>query len=374
MSAEQTRAFHRHVRVQIECLISGAKLVLSSGSDDAAASLAPHTAPKGLQTNEAGSIEQTTAAPDRSAAPDPAGSADSERCRRALVWSDEAQRRLNQLDGKIAFNGAPEPLGEGGQTATATFVEQLDGLSDASKQMAAINWIQAQCLEFANSCFKQTQADDFHACELGNKLRRAVGFAWKSRVTIEAKIYIDYAEFLLRLEGGTGEAERALGVLRRSVEIEEAKLAYWRQLKRDFSPKSAQLELGRLRYRLAKLAPRREALRQLEEACRRQSGQFQWLTLAGQVAYELELVDKSRRFYASALKVAQRDYQTQEEETNRKTERRKLASAHANYGAILQVNGKLKEARQQYRRSLDCDPLNKVAATNLAKLDGVSSL
>lgn len=267
----------------------------------------------------------------------------------------EARSRLNQI-------GLPDAV-----SGQATFVGEL---GDLSKQMATIHWIEARCFELSGepslfaggpACYERKDC----ASSLGEHFKKAVEFAWKSQVAIEAKIYISYADFLLK-HGHKGE--ELMQVLRRSIEVETEKSKLLGASEQHL------LEIGRLRYKLAKIAKPREALNQLEEACRHIPNQFQWLTLAGQLAYELNLVEKSEFFYLKAVRVA-----LAEEEMRTKTldaspenvdlARRKLASAHANYGAILQVSGKLDEASKQYRRSLDCNPLNEVSATNLARLN-----
>lgn len=415
MEAGKTRAFHRHVRVQIECLISAAKLLLShpeppstysstatasswwspgnlshaklAAAVAAGAAVAP-TESAGLQTN--GATKQTTAVDGSS--PEVGLDADFRSkqgkyethvgCRKVLDWMQEARRRLNQI-------GLPDAVSDdGGQTR---FVEhqqheqQLGQLGDLSKQMATIHWIEAQCFDWLASdqepaangeCFKR---QDCGSARLGKQLKRAVELAWRSQVSIEAKIYISYADFIHKLGKQDGAAKQ---VLEQSIEIEQGKL---RQAARQQQQQQQRhmFELGQLRYKLAKISKAsKETLNQLEEACRHVPNEFHWLTLAGEIAYELGLMEKSESFYLRAVQVAIASAMEEQEEMRspaaaRKADggrgvdfaHRKLATAHANYGAILQVNGRLGEAREQYRRSLDCNPLNKVSATNLAKLN-----
>lgn len=431
MSPKETRAFQRHVRVQIECLISGAKLQLSTLSEATSSwsssswlqrlSHAKLSAAEisGLQTN--GATKQTTAvdgspksAAKKSGAFKSAATDQQQQqhpptdigggCRKVLDWTNEARKRLNQI-------GSPDAtIDRDWQTPVFLLpveLSELSQLADLSKQLATIHWIEAQCFELIGGqqqligvgdsslaalldCKQQRDPKRERDCAfglVGEKLKKAVEFAWRSQVSIEAKIYISYADFLMldqQQQQGELEASR---LLRRSIELEESKnkLMVGQQQQQQHL-----LELGRLRFELAKITSKKkpeEALSQLEQACRHVPNQFHWLTLAGQLAYELGQLTSSESFYLQAVQVASQEAAEEMNDGKATTTttttnacegtkprdvdlaHRKLASAHANYGAILQVRGRLEEAREQYRRSLDCNPFNEVGATNLAWLN-----
>lgn len=314
MDPKATKTFHQHVQIQIECLISGAKMRLKQTQKKSRAS-------KSRQTNERSQQSKQT----------PASTAASFDCPNALKWLNEARNRANSLIGLPAKSLLP---------FGSASIE-----SDPSKQMAEIHSILAQC-ERQNKSLAERQFET------------SVSFASKSQVPISADIYLDYADILAE----NRQTERAIKMLERSVELEKGKI-----------PAGGHAhQLGRLHLRLARMlgACKAGALH-VEAAIGLEPRESRPLVEGAQLAYDWGQPKRSELLYEKALRVveqrlAQRKFDTKTKEG--REEKRKLSSAHVNYGAILQVNGKLELAAAHYRRALDCDPNNAMAATNLRSL------
>lgn len=346
MRANETKAFHQHVQIQIECLISGAKLAIAEFGSNWSAHMdeKPNSS---RQTN--GVTKQTTTAAtaiDSQASGSRTQSKTTNGgCSIALEWMDRALEMVRELELGV-------DLGYRQHNRRSAGV----GWLDLNKQMATIHWIRGQC--------------DVQSSAL-DELAKAVEFGARSQVSIAAKIYTNYADSL-RAAGsaGTSTGRLVVAMLARAADAERAKAATDRH------------ELARIHQRLgrelSKLGEAAEALKQAEEAIALWPNEPDFLSSGAQFAFDLGQLDRSEQLYSLALAAARSSSHHYHRENNAKpagtdVRDRKLGSAHTNYGAILQVQGRIPEARAQYRLALDCDPGNSAAATNLRKLERTSS-
>lgn len=331
--ATRARGHDQHVRVQIECLISAARLTLAHFDSTSAS---PRAARR-RQGAAAGEAE--TAAGGARPGAGGAGGLGAACSGKILDWMRLARAKVKQIAAgpQISRN------------------EALDGLGDLNKQLASIHLVEARCRELAG--------EQAAAAAL---LDSALEFAMRSEAPIGPQIYLACATEPAR------DKRAAINLLERAVAREKQK----RRLQR--APDGLATLLVALARHYAAIGRPREALARVEEALGRPQGErgakvmANHLTLAGQLAYECGEPASSERFYGRALATLERegrqtglhcDGRAQADEA-----RKQLASAHANYGAIVQVNGRLGEARAHYRRALDCDQNNPVAATNLKRI------
>lgn len=360
MNATSSRTRHKAERVAIECLINGAKLqLLDSNLPEAEQNLYQ----QGRRDYRIDAGEQTNALPTKQTT---SGRA---KCKQALEWLQLAKLKAIELQ---ADGGLPtkQPLSGGAGSG------ELQWIGDLHKQMATIHWLMAQC----------ARAGQSHR----NQLELSIEHAFKSQVSIPAEIYLAYADMLSigQLKGGADD-ERAkkasANLLRRAIQIE--------QVKRSVIVGRESTDLGRLHCALSRLLESLKsndkldlAQTELGRAMELDPDNPDYLTAAGRLAYQQRSPERSETFYMRALGALQRQLFQQDARADKlafdgcpallsgskqalgQTGRRKLGSAHTNYGAILQVNGRLEAARQQYRHALDCDPNNQAASSNLQRL------
>lgn len=369
MNATSSRSRHKPERVAIECLINGAKLHMSESgslSDEPAASEANSSQhQQGRRRDyqlDAG--EQTNGSPAKQTT---SGQLERPGCKRALQWLQSAKLKAIELGADAGWS--PSGAGSG----------ELQWIGDLNKQLATIHWLIGRC------------TPDEQARR--NQLDLSIHHAFKSQVSIPTEIYTDYADLLgnAREDAQQGESSGGGGdnapvrLLQRAIQLE--------QVKRSAFVENNRADLGRLHYALARSL---ESLKgtsyldlariELGRALELDPDNPDYLTAAGQFAYEAKSLERSETFYMRALQALQRQLFHQDAQPDKigfdgcqlllsdanqpsgLARSRKLGSAHTNYGAILQVNGRLEEARQQYRWALDCDPNNRAASSNLQRL------
>lgn len=330
MRPDKTKTRRQHVRVQIECLISGAKLWLAARSSGAAAS---DSGASGKQTNS---------------------DAAAENCPKLLELMQEAKSRIRaEAHGVVGDENWTTAA-----AAAATISDELHQLGDSARQMALVHWITSKCV-----------------AGRAEELTAAVEWADRSQVSLEAQIYLDYAsvgipagagperavEFLANVIGGARQKK-----LVRPFELAKLHHALAKELlaaaakSDDDKKKKEQLEL---------------ASRQMDEAIRLKPDEVGFLSFGAQLAFDLGQAKKSERLYLGALQLLSlqsRQFNNNngmaQREHGQSKRAKRLAQAHTNYGAILQVNGRPEEAEQHYRQALDCDPHNSNARANLARL------
>lgn len=294
MDPGKSKTYQQHVQVQIECLISGAKLMRAD-----------------FRTNIA----------ERKCDP------------RSVDWTKFALAKVEEIS-----DSWPK-------------LEARISFGDLNKQLATIYHIQAECCNSPESRQILLEKSKFHAFE--------------SQISIPFTIYQNFVD-------NSSSQENSIRLLRRAIEKE--------------APVSEPTNLAKLHYKLAKILSGRtesneklaEAFEELNKALRLEPNNFNSLTLGGQLAYDLNQRQTSEQLYGRAVALIEAELQVgcskarSDSNARHHHENRKLAaagSAHANYGAILQVNKKLGLALAEYRQALDCDPTNRVASTNLARLE-----
>lgn len=360
---ERSKGFHQHVRVQIECLISGSRLYLGANSFSLNAKQTTTTPDR--QTKQTQQHEETKTQQQQQPATEAANSHANSSSKKAskheqcyheiLDWMQLALEKAKQIgwierpnantggvvDNRDRLFEMKSPVGLIDDDDDGSLGEQI---GDLSKQLAIIHWMQAKC---------SRTPDTNRRLEL---LRSAVGFAQRSSRPIEADIYLDYTELIEKWD--------AIGLLEGVIRVERSK-------KRASNNSMSQLyeRLSRLR-----LPDTRAALEILNEALGLDARSVNVISLAAQFSYDLGEFKRSQELYAKALALLldnKRDLETRpvwgaRQSENGRPFNQRLASAYTNYGAILQVNGRHLEARQQYRLALDCDPGNSFARANLA--------
>lgn len=333
MNATRSRSYHHQARVAIECLISGAKLHLDGRNSNSASEGRDYEQQQlGLQTNGL-PVKQTTSVGNG--------------CRLALEWIQLAKLKATELE-----PGAGFALGAGSGGGG-----ELQRIGDLDKQMATIHWLSAQCVDSGG--------------EKREQLEQSILHAFRSQVSVPWPIYSQLAALLSELAGD----REALHLLERAVKVEQVKKPLdGRNLAGIHYAKARRLSLkagGNLR-------PVTLALAELEQALQLNPDSTDYLTEAARLAYESRALERSEQLYMQALKKLAGDLEPDKIRCQPLSEpkpaseleraRRKLGSAHANYGAILQVNGRLEKALQQYRHALDCDPNNLAALSNIKQL------
>jgi len=320
MRPEETKTFVHHVQIQIECLISGAKLSLKQRILG------------GEQTN--GKSRQTTTAGPKS----PSSTLPPSDCATIFKWTEAVLTKTKQIGPQqAALNLGLKGAAQG---------------EDLGAKLASVHWIRAQC----STNRSQTEIE----------LARAVGLALGSQFSIAASLYKDYADFLIE-SGRQTEARETLG---EAIARERAKLA-GKGGKRAGGVKGARFELAQLHHKLALLLPTSDGLREMEESLRLEPNNINFLNAAAQLAYRLGWLERCEEFYSRALAFAL-DEQRQMEAArggggggrSGGQINRKLSTAYTNYGAILQVLGRPHLAQSHYRRALDWDPSNSAARSN----------
>lgn len=391
MSPRETRTFRRHVQIQIECLISGAKLHLDSryqhqnmgsGSKtsihdyDAASAAAADEPSKQQQTNYDGPTAKQTTTLDNvdctnKVAPKTTTTESNGKCLKVVEWMQLAKGMAKQIESTADSS-----------FSTTEFEWQF---GDLNKQLATIHWILAQCEATTTTSSAAAEHDDEQQ-GMGNLLAEAVGFALKSQVSMEAIVYTSYADFISVTQDHRDDDAKQVNSTTRTIKFLGQAIEV--ETKRKLRPNK--VELAKLHHKLARvlLQPqhttnpgehRIEAMKQMDSAIRLAPNDYELVSFGAQVAYEAREFYLSEQLYSRALEIMspKSSCQTRGIESENKNQRftsassirdRKLASARANYGAILQVNGRLVEAEHQYRRALDCDPMNSVARTNLRRL------
>lgn len=342
--AEVSKAFHQHVRAQIECLISGSKLYLdepgprAGGQTTTTTTTAGGGAPPASHANSNGSREL------------------DEKCSLILNWMRLARAKAKQ----IGWSDDGDQLGRvpragGGPAAPSGSVPGQMG--DLNKQLALIHWIQSKCDQNSR----------------GILLERAAKYAHMSQNGVEADVYLDYANWMRANKVTTATGAGPAQFLETTIGIE-------RQKKGRLAPSARQLV--RLLDGLARqLVAPGDALHWVEEAIELEPDNVNLISAAGRLAYESGQLGRSESLYGRALGLLLASAAPTHGQCDRPTclgadggpttmckDGKRIASAHTNYGAILQLNGRLVEARYHYRRALDCDPNNSVAATNLGRL------
>lgn len=329
MRPDESRAFHQHVQIQIECLISAARIHF----DD-------HGAGDERSMTSTTTTKQTTAA----------GS-----CPKVAQWMSEARGLIRQI-----------PAGTGRMRPLTWRLEPGLGL-ELSKQLAAISSIEAKC----------EPSGSRRRLEL---LEEAVGHSLASQVGGEANVYLDYLDQLTATTTRLSAEARSA----RLIQFVERELEKEKQIGQKGREQLVRL-ISELVASLKDAGDLQAAWEWVQRALIELPDEPSLLSAGGQLAYESGRLADSQRLFAEALRQLEgRDNglcwgpeaeagsgpPRRRRRRSGETElaRRKLASAHANYGAILQVSRRLEEAREHYRRALDCDPRNGPAASNLARL------
>lgn len=416
MDPSRAKSFHQHVSTQVECLISGSRLLLASSGPplltcmENTGSVGGGGNGKGARRGEIHSEESiamkkkeeeeevmtkqtlvrkqddVTAAGERFTRTTAATNDDDDgddghegqpplNCSTLLKWTDTAKAKANQV-----------------VVSWANVVPQ-----DPNKQLAEIHWIRAHCI-CGKRKKKSSRGESKHLMvgpqedKRSNELRLAFEYAKRSKVSIESSIYISCVDDLLLEHKSTnqivadqlsntlpdfGEAQesvKAEQVLKEAIYVERQKLSF---ASTKFNGANANTnnndivarnreQIGKLYLRLAKLVIAKSNIKQMEEILTLSghfgATNFNLLSEAAQLSYEWKQFERSEKLYLTALELVKR------EEVGARNGR-KLATAHANVGAIAQVRGKLEEASDYYRRALDYNPNNRIAATNLARLE-----
>lgn len=317
----------------------------------------------------------------------------AQNCATLLKYTDIAKAKANQVVVSWANVVSQEP----------------------NKQLATIHWIRAHCncgirqqLERERELKVDSPQED--RGRRSNELKLAFEYAKRSQVPIDSSIYISYVDDLLQRQhqksksdrnfiakssstntspefGGvvkSGESveveEEAEEVLEEAISVERQKLLKRNKLKGvntnnnddDIGTSRYKEQIGKLYLRLAKLmaAKSNNNIKQLDQMLALSvhfgATNFNLLSEAAQLSYEWKQFERSEQFYLASLELVRR---SELQRAGGPRNGRKLASAHANVGAIVQVRGKLEEALVHYRKALDYDPKNRVAATNLARLE-----
>jgi tetratricopeptide (TPR) repeat protein len=419
--ADQTKNHNQHVRTQIECLISGCRLVLGDfsasqrgdgdgdGDGDDRRRRQPQPLPGGQTGNHVdASGEQTKAAAATTAGrtagastmgptatssgehgnraspiagQSSIGAGPDEKCSNVSSWLQLAKAKVEQIDGgrtnaRLRPSSAVIIASDDATTASlftragAAAASGMDPFGDLNKQLASIYWLESRCARRA------APAKGASRLEPTEPIRVAYELALASSSPIEWDIYLDYAD---RLEG---DDQAQIDAIERAARAE--------QLKRKGESRGAAehvaASLAHLARRLAADASKLGlALGLVERALGLAPDHSDHLTLAGQLSYDLGRNTASETYYKHALDALLRDRPDDcggdsrmssigRQSAATRESRRRLAAAHANYGAILQVNGRPGElALGHYRRALECDPSNSAAAENYKRIANLDS-
>lgn len=341
MEAEQARDYNQHVRTQIECLISGARLLLGDYAPAGAQSVGGSHRARRRWSEPAGvgaAQTETAAAAAREPSPECAS--------KISHWMRMAREKVKQI-GEAHGERPQRPIS--GNEPAALF-------GDLNKQLARINWIEARC---AGPHETETETET----ETLGRVVGALEFAISSGTPVEARLYLDCADV-----AGSRDKRLAINMLERALSSE-------RQKRPRAEAGLAPLLVGLARH-YATIGRHAAALERLEEALASETAgaasaevTANHLTLAAQLAYDSNEFERSERYYERALEVLRGAWPAGSlacaSSPIGPEAGRQLASAHANYGAILEVRGRGEAARSHYRRALDCDPNNRVAAANL---------
>lgn len=354
MDPSKVKSFHQHVSTQIECLISGARLLLElhSGSTNR-----PFKGTGcGLRSKKGKLFGGATAMTKQTM---PETDVAETNCETLLEWSEEARAKANQVLASSSWFPSRE-------------VPNV--LLEPNKQLATIHWLRAQCICDRHSSVLDHYKESFSE---RNELGLAVEYAKRSQVPIEANIYISYVDLLLKHEQANTSPDLLVQVLQEAIRVERQKLdtasVFGVSMKDNFETFGHREEIAKLYLRLAQMMASSELVGNSKQAglddtlrlvAQFGASNFNLLSKAAQVGYKSGLLERAEKLYLLALKVAQREWQVK----SSGEAGRKLASAFANLGAIKEVGGKLDEALRHYRQALDYDPKNIVAATNSARL------
>jgi len=421
MKAEAARNFNQHVRAQIECLISGARVHLEAleqterrtnvhqdqhmpniGESDghshdgrssgaAAAALGPDGETKQTMrsTRTAGDggpdeFEQTF---------------DRDRlCSKITHWMRMAREKAQLIGLAELADGPQARVEEAASLGLANLMTPRDRIlfklsdghglpfGDLGKQLATVNWIQSKC----SVAHDQTRT----------LLQAANSLSVRSRYPAEATIYLDYAGLFpskkeTLSQAFDAELSKFEELNDNSADMEEIRKTLVHNLatlldhlsREERTKENIRASLGRAEKAIAlsgKLGVQSDRLH----------------TLAGELSYDLGEALRSEHFYRRALELLEtqansgggdgkgkktsrgeqkslcspgNDQQKVEGVPRRKSSEQiifcqRLSKAHTNYGAILQVNGHLREAEEHYRQALAFNPGNSIAATNLKRI------
>lgn len=385
MDPSKAKSFNQHVSTQVECLISGSRILLAAASSTATKSNTACSA-RFTNTNKlkgakvegrrkvgAAMTEQTlvdddgnddeTAVEEKFTLTADKGQQPLD-CVTLLKWTDLARAKANQV------------------VASANVVSS----QDPNKQLATIHWIRAHCIcgekenqqKTSNHLMVEPQEDKNY------ELKLAFEYAKRSQVPIDSSIYISYVDDLLNVKPSNRQIVDQSSntspeieanpepeqVLEEAIYVEHQKLLKSKLTNKNNNNNNNEAnsgdEIAKLYLRLAKLMIARSKLKQMDEMLALSghfgANNFNLLSQAAQLGYETKQFERSEKLYLAALELVMRD----SEKYTRNG--RKLASAHANLGAIVQVRGRLEEALAHYRKALDYDPNNRIAATNLSRL------
>ena len=364
MAPNKTKNHNQHVRAQIECLISGCRLVLGDFGARARATVSA-VAPlasgeKEDQRGSANSVnsarrEQTTATTTTAGSfrnsheqseRASIASAD-EKCSKVSGWLELARAKVEQIDGGRSSRlmmMTPADSDASARRPSLGAAAGLDAVGDLHRQLAMIHWLEWRC--------------DRTTREASSQWGRR--FALASASPIEWDIYLDFAD---KLEGAAWMSS-----------LEEAALVEARKRGRRVSIAATLIEFAR---RLAARRSLERALALARRAIALEPNNHVWSTLAGQLSYDLRHSAESETHYKRALEELRANANLARVDSScgaligesSLRLRRQLAAAHANYGAILQVNGRPNDlVHAHYRLALDCDPNNLVARQNLKRI------
>lgn len=384
MDPSKAKSFNQHVSTQVECLISGSRILLAQSST--------------TKSNMACSTKFTNKLKGAKIREEP--SKDVERKRKVGAMAE--QTLVNDDDGKDDVTAVEEKftsIAEKGEPldcvtllkwtdlakAKANQVVSLANVvsQDPNKQLATIHWIRAHCIcgekenqqKTSNHLMVEPQEDR------NDELKLAFEYAKRSQVSIDSSIYISYVDDLLikrssnrRIVDQSSNTSPVMGaganlepeqVLKEAIYLEHQKMLKRSPKNNNEASTHSGEEIAKLYLRLAKLMITRSNLKQMDKILALSghfgAKNFNLLSQAAQVGYETKQFERSEKLYLAALELVMRD-------SEKSRNGRKLASAHANLGAIVQVRGRLEDALAHYRKALDYDPNNRIAATNLSKL------
>lgn len=260
---------------------------------------------------------------------------------------------------------------------------------DLSKQFATIGWLESKCMQ-ENERLEEKQ-------RLGVLSEAVERFAWSSSSWIEPGVYMDYIEALMAVASvgkvSSDAVEKGVKVWEHAFEIELAKwiklvgIASKERNSKARTEKLAEVEivwdnLSRLVRFLARTLNEKEAKQIGQKLQRRMAldkakklmntsvelgfDQTKANTMVAEIAFELGDFKSSELHYELALRSA--IVEVENKACSSPEVKEQLARAHVNLGAILQLNGKVSEARKEYKLALECDQNNRIAKQNLASI------
>lgn len=405
MQPELARDFNQHVQTQIECLVSCARMHLEQASTNLVPEQTTSSARREIPSKEATSLELNgkqlmgASGDDSSGALGKLQSTDADVCAKISHWMDIAMAKVKLIDASIEDANPPRPSIRELNSSPAL---KSTMFGDLNKQLGSIQWFKAKCCEFQ--------------AKKRSLMQTARSFAMVSKHSIEPELYLDH----IKLFASSLTKAETISLIKKAIDAELGKATKHTRVGSDLASSQFGQTLSTLLSELARLVAgspeeSRRALERVEqtllilEAEEEEDRAIvarndQLLSLAGQLAHDSGDLSKSQKFYERALKelgastnvvndkvasgplwlcsmhqkpIASRGTKEKrpKEVSNGGREAqeaslfcKRLAKAYTNYGAILQVNGNQREASHHYRRALDCDPNNSVAATNLERI------